>query len=156
MEGSSTGEFLLTLRGRHTFVALPELKLMMVPSSHRQAVVAAFGKFREDVHRASAISVIDRARDVASAALSAYLQDLGVVPPGRDLGDLIKKLNSLDGGQRRHLVASTAEILRVLHSRAKPAVQERMSVPDIHEQDGQLAIHCVGNLLCELGWAEWR
>jgi hypothetical protein len=26
---------------------------------------------------------------------------------------------------------------------------------DIHERDGELAVLCVGTILCDLGWAKW-
>jgi hypothetical protein len=155
MEGSSTGEFLLTLRGRETFGALPTLQMDAIPVPHRRLVQEAVAKFREDVHRAGPASVIDRARDLAAAALSGYLQDLGVSPPGRDLGDLIQKLNGLDAPRKKHVAASAAEILRIFHSRAKPSVQEVLVFRPLQEQDARLAIYCVGTLLCELGWAAW-
>src|ERR1700741_4919399 len=127
-----------------------------IPAAHRRAVQEAGAKFRDDVHRAGAASVIDHARDVASAALSGYLQNLGLVRPGRELAELIEVLSNLQGDQKKHVAVSTAEIVRIFHSRAKPSVQERLVFRSVHEQDARLAISCVGTLLCELGWAEWR
>lgn len=155
VEGSSTAEYLLTLRSRQAFGALPELNLAAIPQAYRRAVQDAVTKLRDEVFRAGPGSVVDRCRDVASAALSAYLQHVGAVGPGKDLHELIKKLNSFDDAQKKRIAAAAAEIVRVLHSRVKPSVQERMKLPPVHEQEAELAVHCVGSLLCELGWAEW-
>lgn len=155
MEGTSAGEFLLALRGRQTFGALPELNPSAIPHASRKAVQDAVAKLRDDIFRAGPASVVDRARDAAAAALSGYLQHLGAVEPGKDLNDLIKKLNTLDDPNRRRIAAAAAEIVRLLHSRGKSAVQETRPVPPVREQDAELAVSCIASLLCELGWAEW-
>lgn len=155
MEGTSLGEFLLALRGRQTFGALPELNLSAIPPTSRKAVQDAVAKLRDDIFRAGPASVVDRARDAAAAALSGYLQRLGAVEPGKDLNDLIKRLNTLDDPNKRRVAAAAADIVRLLHSRGKSSVQETRPVPPVREQDAELAVSCIGSLLCELGWAEW-
>ena len=155
LEGSSTGEFLLTLRGRQTFGALPDLNVEAIPAACRRAVNDAVSKLREENFRAGAGSIVDRARDAASAMLSGYLQHLGAIGPGKELDELIKKLNALDDPQKRRVAAAAAEIVRLFHSREKPSVREKLSVRPVHEQEAQLAVYCVGSILCELGWAEW-
>jgi hypothetical protein len=155
LEGSTGGEFLLTLRGRETFGALPQLKVSAIPSACRQAVVGAVAKLRDEIFRAGAGSVVDRARDAASAALSGYLQDLGAIGPGRELDELIKTLSSLDDPHKRRVAVAAADIVRLFHSREKPSTQERLPVNPVREQEAQLAVYCIGSLLCELGWAEW-
>lgn len=155
LEGSTAGEFLLTLRGRETFGALPQLKVSAIPSACRQAVVGAVAKLRDEIFRAGAGSVVDRARDAASAALSGYLQNLGAIGQGRELDELIKKLNGLEDPHRKRVAAAAADIVRLFHSREKPSTQERLPVNPVREQEAQLAVYCIGSLLCELGWAEW-
>lgn len=44
----------------------------------------------------------------------------------------------------------------MLHSRAKPSEQERRDLRVIREQDANLAVQCVGALLCEIDFAEWN
>jgi hypothetical protein len=155
VEGSSIGEYLLTLRSRQTFGALPELNLAVIPAPHRRAVRDAVTKLRDDIFRAGPSSVVDRARDVASAALSGYLQSLGAIRPGKDLNELIKKLDSLEDPHRKRVAAAAAEIVRLFHSRAKSSVQERLPVSPVREQEAELAAYCAGSILCELGWANW-
>jgi hypothetical protein len=155
MEGSSTGEFLITLRGRESFGALPELRAKEIPDACRQSVQEALVKLRDDVFRAGPASVVDRARDAAAAILSGYLQNLRVIGPGKDLFDLVAKLKSFNEPEKKRIAVAAAEIIRILHSRAKPSVQERLSVPPVGEHDAELAISCVAAILCEVGWAEW-
>jgi hypothetical protein len=156
IEGTSAAEFVVTLRGRQTFGAIPEVNSDAIPQSCRRAVLDAISKLRDDVFSAGPISVVDRARDVASAALSGYLQDLDAIKPGRELDELLKKLNVLEDPHRRRLAAAAGEIVRLLHSRAKPSVQERLAVSPVSEQEAELAVSCAGSILRELGWAEWR
>lgn len=155
VEGSSLGEYLLTLRSRQTFGALPELNLGAIPASHRRAVRDAVAKLRDDIFRAGPASVVDRSRDVAAAALSGYLQHLGKIRPGKELDELVKRLTAIDDARKKRVVVAAAEIVRIFHSRVKPSVQERLPVPPVREQDAELAVYCVGSILCELGWAEW-
>lgn len=155
VEGTSIGEYLVTLRSRQTFGALPDLNLAAIPQGCRRAVQAAYAKLSEEVFRAGSGSIADRARDLASAALSGYLQDLGVIGPGRELDELIKKFKTLENPAKRRLGEAAAEIVRLLHSREKPSIQEKFSVSPVREQEAQLAVYCIGSLLCEIGWADW-
>jgi hypothetical protein len=91
-------------------------------------VVGAVAKLRDEVFRAGAGSVADRARDAASAALSGYLQDLGEIGPGKELNELIETLGKLKGPQRKRLAVATAEVARLLHSREKPSSLAREAI----------------------------
>ena len=155
LEGTSTGEFLLTLRGRQMFGALPDLVLTSIPLACQRAVVDSVTKLGDEVFRAGPGSVVDRARDAASAILSGYLQHLGAIGPGRELDDLVKKLNALSDLHKRRVAAAAAEIVRLLHSREKPSVRERLDVQPVREQEAELAVLCVASILVELGWARW-
>jgi hypothetical protein len=155
VEGTSTGEFLLTLRGRQTYGAVPDLIAAAIPPACQAAVVEAVRKLGDEIFRAGPGSIADRARDAASAALSGYLQHLGAIGPGRELDELIKKLSALPDPQRKRVAAAAAEIVRIFHSREKSSVRERLPVQPVHEQEAELAVSCVGAILVELGWAKW-
>jgi hypothetical protein len=155
VEGTAHAEFMVTLRGRQTFGALPELILAALPAAHRQPVEDAIKKLGSEIFRAGPGSVVDRARDAASAILSGYLQDLGVVGPGEELATLIDKANALQGNQRKRAATSAADIVRIFHSREKPSVRERLPVHPVTEQDAELAAMCVASMLIELRWAKW-
>jgi len=89
-------------------------------------------------------------QDVVTYALLAHfnLQKNSAI----DLGNLIKKLKS----ERRVVAENSANIIARLHARAKPSEQEKRELRPVREQDADLAVRCVGSLLCEIGFAEWQ
>jgi hypothetical protein len=151
IEKTVTGDELVSLKARQGIGALPKLKRGAIPEAGQEKVVVAIEKLTEDIYRAGPESVIDRAREAVTAILGAYLQDHGTATPGRDLHELIKKL----GNDTKIVAASAANIVRLFHGRGKIAVQEKLQVRPLREQDAELAVQCVGTILCELGWADW-
>jgi len=154
IETNLSGEELVVLRGRHSFGALPDVDKDKIPVERRDKVLACLDKLQEDIFRASPASVIDRARDAVTAILKAYLGNDPNLKVDADIGRLIARLDEKNLFEN---VRYAGGIIRVLHSRAKPSVQEK--IPDIrlaHEQDAELAVQCVGSILCDLGWAEWQ
>ena len=149
IEAISTGEELVTLKGRSSFGLLPTLKKGHVPEGFRAKLEESISTFADAVHRSSPTSVADRARDVATYALLAHLELEG--SNAKDLGDLIKKLDMKTQG----IAFSTATIINRLHSRGKAVEQEKRALRMVREEDAELVTHCVGSLLCELGIADW-
>jgi hypothetical protein len=156
IEKMATGEELVTLKARQGIGALPRLNHEAIPEAGRENVLTALDKLTEDIYRAGPESVVDRAREVATAVLSAYLRERENVNPGLDLGKLIVKLSAAGEDERKSIVINAANIVRLFHSRGKTAVQEKLPVRPLREQDAELAVQCVGTILCDLGWADWR
>ena len=154
----STGEELVTLKSRQSMGALPDIYWAKVPTDHRHKVQHCIEKLADDYRRAVAESVIDRAREAATAILSAYLQSKGdVTANGKDLDDLIKKLTASERQHEKRIIACAAEIPQRLHSRGKTSEKEkRDNLRPIREQDAELAVQCVGVMLCDLRWADWK
>lgn len=150
VEAIVTGEDLVTLKARNSFGILPKMLAGEVPEVFQAKLNETLVTFTDEVHRSSPVSVIDRARDVATYALLAYF-DLQK-EDALDLGDLIKRLRS----EGLIIAENSANIIARLHARAKPAEQEKRDLRSIREQDADLAVQCVGALLCELGFAEWK
>lgn len=150
-EKIATGEELVTLKARQSIGALPRLHHDAIPEVGREKVRVALDKLAEDIYRAGPESVADRAREAATAVLGAYLQDQGIAKPGLDLDALIKKMDE----ESKIVAANAANIVRLFHGRGKTAVQEKLVVRPLREQDAELAVQCVGTILCELGWADW-
>lgn len=148
-EAIVTGEDLVTLKARSSFGILPVVKKEVVPEAFQAKLNETLNSFVDEVHRASPTSVIDRARDAAAHALLAYF---GLQKENAsDLGDLIKKLEP----QGKVIAQNAASIIARLHARAKPSEREKRDLRSIREQDADLAVQCVGVLLCEIGFAEW-
>lgn len=149
VEASATGEDFVTLKARNSFGVLPRIFIEKIPEEFRAKLNETLETFVNEVHRASPVSVIDRARDVASYALLAYFNLRG--EDAKDLSALAKKLEE----DKRYIAANVAKTIAQLHSRAKPSEQERRDLRPIREQDADLAVQCVGALMCEIGLAEW-
>jgi len=151
LESIATGEDLVTLRMRPTIGILPDLILSSIPEKRRDKIQQLLDKFANDVFKAAPESVIDRARDSASAILGAYNEREGFNRFEKDLG---QQINPFKRSEKK-IALNCAEIIRRLHPRAKPNEQEKYRLRTINEQDAELAVNCIGTILCELGWARW-
>ena len=152
IESISTGEDLVTLKSCSSLGILPEVESSGIPESSRKAVMETLDIFADEVHRAAPASVIDRARESISQVLLAHLALEG--ENAKDLGDLIKVLERKHG--QKVITIAAAKIIARLHARAKPVEKAKHSLREICQQDAELATQCVGVILCELGWANWR
>lgn len=158
IESISTGEELVTLKARQSLGALPDVYWAKVPADYRHKVQEAIEKLADDYRRAGPESVIDRAREAATAILGAYLQNKGdSTAKGKDLDELVKKLTASEGQHEKRIVACAAGIAQRLHSRGKHSEKEkRDELRSIREQDAELAVQCIGVMLCDLRWADWK
>ncbi|MCY4361125.1 MAG: hypothetical protein OXE42_02905 [Gammaproteobacteria bacterium] len=152
IESISTGEDLVTLKSCSSLGILPEVESSKMPESSRKAVMESLHIFVDEVHRAAPASVIDRARDSVSQVLLAYFDLEG--ENAKDLSALIKDLERKDS--QKVIAVAAAKIIARLHARAKPVEKTKRSLRDICQQDAELAAQCLGVILCELGWANWR
>jgi hypothetical protein len=149
IEAISASEDMVTLKSRSSFGILPEIDRAKIPPAFEPKLRETLDAFVQEVHRASPVSVIDRARDTVSQILIGYYELFG--EDAKDLGQMVKRL---DEG-KKVIAASSAKIVARLHARAKPVEQEKNTLRPIREQDAELATYCVGTILCELGWADW-
>ncbi|WP_155901513.1 HEPN domain-containing protein [Mariprofundus ferrooxydans] len=158
VETIHSGEELVTLKARQSLGALPAVNWEKVPELSKSIVREKLDSLEHDFRKAGVESVVDRAREAATAILSAFLQAQGVVEAkGMDLGGLVNLLIERHGKHQNRIIACASEVPARLHSRAKHAEQEkRENLPPIREQDAELAVLCVGTVLRDIGWAEWR
>jgi len=152
VENISTGEDLVTLKSCSSLGVLPQVESGKIPENSRSAVMASLDAFTDEVYHAAPVSVIDRARDAASQILLAYFGLLG--EGAKDLGALTNDLEKEN--EPKIIAVSAAKIIARLHARAKPVEKAKRSLREIREQDAELASQCLGVILCELDWADWR
>lgn len=145
------GEELITLKSRNSLGILPIINDKKILDEFRASVKDSIEGFVDDVYRATPISLIHRARDVACHILLAYFE-----LKANTVLELAPLAEKLEKEEKKIIGASAAKIIAMLHSRAKPNEQEKHSLPQIREQDAQLAVQCVGTILCEIGWAKWQ
>jgi len=150
-ETSATGEEIVVLRARKSVGALPHLNVEKILAVDGKPVIDLIEKLEAELFNAGPESIVDRARDTATAILSKYLQSIDKVAPGKDLGDLVKIIAK----EKLEIVESSAKIIARLHARGKHAEQERRAPRPITEQDAEYSVQAVGAILCDLGWAYW-
>ena len=148
-ERLSTGEFLFILKARNAFGVLPEINAAAIPERGRNKVIETLENLTDAAHRADPNSVIDRARDAAQCCLATWAaEELGDDRLlTEDLGATVRKVE-----QNKWTATRTAEVVRVLHSNAKPNEQERRGSRPPMEDDAELAVKAVGLIVRELGW----
>jgi len=149
VEAISTGEDLVTLKARTSLGILPQIDETKILKKYRAAVLEALDHFTDEARRSAPVSVIDRARDAVSQMLLAKYK--ATPDDAKDLGPLTKRLQD-DG---LVIAESASKIIARLHARAKPVEKTKRKMRPIREQDAELAIQCVGTVLCEFGWADW-
>jgi len=151
-----TGELLFTLRSTRSFGLLPILIQDMIPESGRKKVQQSFGVLENELRKASPESVIDRARELLVCVLGSNLEQNGEIASGLDLSALIRKYSTTPDGEKRVVINSAATIVARLHARGKEAEKSKRAQRQIMEQDAELAVSCVGAVLCDLGWGLWQ
>lgn len=145
-----SGAELITLKALSTFGVLPEILESEIPAESLSRIKSTLKNLVDEIYVASADSVIDHCREAATAILSAYL---GV--SGRDLGELIKSLEKMDGNDAKSLIVATPAIINRLHPRRKTSEVQRRGLRPVSDEDAQLAVSCLGTLLLETGYARW-
>lgn len=155
IETSFTGEEMVTLKARQSLGALPAVNFQSLPPPDAKNIQEALQTLEDDYHLASPESVVDRANEAATRILNAYL----FLCEGKTQDSLYKAtlaIGKLAAEVKKEVARNAADIVRLLHGRTKYAVQKENNARVIREQDAELAVQCIGVMLCDLGWAEWR
>ncbi|MBO9508774.1 hypothetical protein [Thalassospira sp. A3_1] len=149
IEAIHTGEDLVTLKASSRFNILPVLQPDQISSNHIKAVNETLNQLADDVYKSSPVSIVDRTREAIAQVLLAYYK--ATKESAQDLGKLTSKLES-DG---YIIAASAAKIVARLHARAKPVERQKRDVRPVRQQDSELAVQCLGIILCDLELADW-
>ncbi|MGC2049108.1 MAG: hypothetical protein WA635_10925 [Gallionella sp.] len=155
VEASFTGEEMVTLKARQSLGALPQMDLEVLREIKNHNIQEALQTLEDDYHLASPESVVDRANEAATRIMNAFL-DLKKRPLQDSLFKAITEAGKLGPQDKREIVRNAADVIRLLHGRTKYAVQREKNTREVREQDAELAVQCIGVMLCDLGWAAWR
>lgn len=155
IEEGLTGEELVTLKARQSLGALPELDVGKLQELNGSNIQEALQTLEDDYHLASPESVVDRANEAATRILNAFLNLKGLGSQD-SLYKAIKAAGQLEQQDKKEIVRNAADVVRLLHGRTKYAVQRDKNTREVREQDAELAMQCIGVMLCDLGWAAWR
>lgn len=155
IEAGFTGEELVTLKARQSLGALPELDFEKLRELKGGNIQEALQTLEDDYHLASPESVVDRANEAATRILNTFLVLMGRSTQD-SLNKAITEAGKLEQKDKKEIVRNAADIVRLLHGRTKYSVQKEKNTRDVREQDAELAMQCIGIMLCDLGWAVWR
>ena len=147
-------DVLVTLKALTAFGLLPDIHEEMIPDEHRAPVVRAVSRVLDSAFRESPTSVVDQCRTAAAVLLGRWMIVNGAPAAtlGKDLSALVKQM----AREPFNLIAasSAAEILRLLHTRAKANIQEAKGYRLPLEDDAETALSLVGFMIRDLGWAK--
>lgn len=154
-ETGFTGEEMVMLKARQSLGALPELDFAKLPAQNAKSIQEALQTLEDDYHLASPESVVDRANEAATRIMNAYIKLKGGSSQN-SLFEAIKSAGKLEQSDKKEVATNAADIVRLLHGRTKYAVQQDKNVRSVRVQDAELAMQCIGVMLCDFDWAEWR
>lgn len=146
-------DVLVTLKALSAFAVLPDLNLSAIAPEHQAPVARALDRVLDSAFRESPISVIDQCRNAAVVLLGRWM-----ALPGSeakllelDLGALVRKVREQPYGLAA--VAGVGEMIARLHPRGKANEQETKGLRIPQEEDAEAAVHAIGFIMREIGWA---
>ena len=151
IEASISGEAILFLKARKTIGVLPKINYDAIDEKYHAQIKDKLDRLADDIHKAGPDSIVDRAREAASALINAYLLEQGHISKHKDLGKLAKPLRELSN---KRIASNCAETLAIFHSRTKHSEQENRTLRKIIEADAEYAIQSVVTILSEIGWSK--
>lgn len=149
LEASISGETILFLKARQTIGALPRVDYFKISNQHKKLIKAKLELLSEDLYRAGFDSIVDRAREAASAIVNAYLANNSPNDKQKDLGQLVIPLRDK---AKKHIAANCVDTLAKLHSRTKYTEQQNKELRHNNSRDADFAVQSVSMLLREFDW----
>jgi len=157
-------EEVVALRSRKTIGMLPVIKgefFQDLEKLKQNEHPSALEILERDINLATPESVVDRSREAAVEILNVFLyQKNSKVDKIEDLGGTLNAfkgyLSESNKDKEYVIVQCAAKIIQRLHPRNKVVEQVNRDIPPVEEQNAELAIQCVGAILCDLGFASWN
>lgn len=164
VERISTGHLLFTLRAVSLAGVVPELAEVIRDKDGRDVSTApvrqALDALVDALHKQQATPIVDVAREASRVVLATWI---GEAARGDDLGNVVKKIRCSEGSpsdpESRCVTRWASSIVSRLHPRGKSAEHEKqgtkgLKLRTVVDEDAECAVHLVGLLLREIGWAK--
>lgn len=163
VEKISTREFLFTMRAISFVGAIPELTVTIHGNDGKEIpkepIQNAIDELVDAFHRQQQTPIVDVARETTRVMVAAWL---GQIANGDDLSKAVKKIPCDDQAaktENKCMARWAASIINRLHPRGKSSEQEAqrnkgVTLRPVVVEDAECAVHLVGLLLREFGWAE--
>lgn len=147
-------DVMVTLKALTAFGVIPMLDETQLSGQELQSVERALERVVDSAFRESPISVVDHCRNAATVILSRWLVKEGATEKilTKDLGDVAMMVAREP--YKKFAAHNAAEVIRLFHPRGKANEQETKGLRIPEEEDAELAIHSLGFILREIGWAK--
>lgn len=153
-ERTVNSDVLVTLRAESVYGILPAIDRSKISPTHLHKVEAALSRVLDAAYRELPTSVVDQCRNAVCVVVTRWAQLPEEDEKKRqhpDLGALTKTIR--EKYPHSSALHSALEIINRLHPRGKDNEVERLELRLVHEGDAELAVHIVGFVLREIGWA---
>lgn len=147
-------DVMVTLKAMSGYGIIPELDGSRLDDNDRQPVERALERVVDSAFREIPISVVDHCRNAATVVLSRWLIKEGAPKEllTKDLADVSRAVER--DPYKKVAARNAAEVIRMLHPRGKANEQETKGLRIPVEEDAEMAIHALGFILREIGWAK--
>jgi hypothetical protein len=147
-------DVMVTLKAMSAYGIIPEIDSSRLDGIDRQPVERALERVVDSAFRETPISIVDHCRNAATVVLSRWLVKEGASEDilGKDLGEISKAVEREP--YKKTAARNAAEVIRLLHPRGKANEQETKGLRIPVEEDAEMAIHALGFILREIGWAK--
>lgn len=157
VERSANDDVLVTLRAESAFGILPSLNKSAVAPEYLPTVEQALNRVLDAAYKELPTSVVDQCRNAATVLAGRWLRQLSgkYQSEEKDLGQWIKAIekHTLEEGKPRHAMLSSLQILALLHVRGKENERVKHNAREVTYDDATLALHIVGFVMRDIGWA---
>ncbi|MDO8729505.1 MAG: hypothetical protein Q7K26_06550 [bacterium] len=149
-------DILVTLRAESAFGILPELDVNKIQPESLASITSAIARVLDAAYKELPTSVVDQCRNAATVLISRWMQyEMEIEKPTeKDLGALIKEVNKQFCEKPKVALCSALEIINRLHPRGKDNEAARMELRTVSESDAELAVHALGFVIRDIGWAK--
>ena len=148
------GQEMVTLKATNTMDIIPEIDMSKIHVDEHSTINEKIDKFLDVAYHSSVESIVDRAGEVCLALLLAAVRIKDVDLRGLTLDLAIKKLGSDSRYSDKKMLMTSAELLRLLHSRGKLSFQDKYKTRSLNYHDAQTAIDCLSTVIYELELAK--
>ena len=153
IESLLTGDVMVTLKQRSALGVIPELNDAAVAAGSLKAVRLAIERAVNSALRETAVSVVDQCRNAMATILGHYLAAEHPEKADKMIGSELAPLGNLMMDRKKEVCGSAALIVARMHSRGKSNEQHAKGAREPDEDDAQFAVHALGLVMREIGWA---
>jgi hypothetical protein len=153
IESLISGDVMVTLKEQSPLGVIPDLNDAEVPEASRKPVRQALERAVNSAFRETAVSVVDQCRNAMATVLSHFLAAEDPASAASMLKAELAPLGTMLTQRKREVCGSAALIVARMHSRGKSNEQITKGLKEPSEEDAQFAVHALGLVMREIGWA---